>query len=148
MGEMAFVSFRLPRERRDRLASLAKGQGRSLQDLMTEMVDQRLAHSERHEGGVLPRVIATLRAHRDDLTAKGVVHLWVFGSVARGEDHDTSDVDLAVEIAPEADLSLTGFSRLRLDLEDLLTRRVDLAEWSMLPKQTADAAQRDAVVVF
>jgi len=43
------------------------------------------------------QVISKLRDHRDELTAAGIVHLRVFGSVARGEANDSSDVDLIAE---------------------------------------------------
>ncbi|MSP02847.1 MAG: DNA polymerase III subunit beta [Acetobacteraceae bacterium] len=39
-------------------------------------------------------VIDTLRAHEADLHRFGVAHLWLFGSVARGEARPDSDVDL------------------------------------------------------
>ena len=57
-----------------------------------------------------------------------------FGSVARGEENATSDVDIAVDLAPEAGLSLTGFARLRLDLTDILGRTADLTEWVISPR--------------
>jgi len=43
-------------------------------------------------------VISKLREQRDELTAAGIVHLRVFGSVARGEANDLSDVDLIAEL--------------------------------------------------
>lgn len=39
-------------------------------------------------------VIETLRAHETDLHRFGVAHIWLFGSVARGELRPDSDVDL------------------------------------------------------
>ena len=46
-------------------------------------------------------VLKTLRALEPELRAAGVRHISVFGSVARGEDTATSDVDLALDLAPE-----------------------------------------------
>jgi hypothetical protein len=34
-------------------------------------------------------VISKLREHRDELTAAGIIHLRLFGSVARGEANDS-----------------------------------------------------------
>src|SRR5271165_6744585 len=45
-------------------------------------------------------VIATVRAHEAELRRAGVRHLSLFGSVARGEAADESDVDLLVELDP------------------------------------------------
>lgn len=39
-----------------------------------------------------------LAAKEPELRSRGLRHLAVFGSVARGEDRQDSDVDLAVEI--------------------------------------------------
>src|SRR5688572_24481853 len=39
-------------------------------------------------------VIRTLRAHEEELRAEGISHVFLFGSVARGEADEHSDVDL------------------------------------------------------
>lgn len=39
-------------------------------------------------------VIRTLRAHEAELRAEGISHVYLFGSVARGEADEKSDVDL------------------------------------------------------
>src|SRR5271155_3559881 len=48
------------------------------------------------------QVIATLRAHEAELRAAGVERLSVFGSVARGDQTESSDVDVAIRLSPEA----------------------------------------------
>lgn len=56
----------------------------------------------------------------------------VFGSHARGEAAAASDLDLLVDMAPDRDLlDLIAF---KLDIEDLLGRRVDvLTEAALSP---------------
>ncbi|MCS7207976.1 MAG: nucleotidyltransferase family protein [Fimbriimonadales bacterium] len=55
--------------------------------------------------------------------------LAVFGSVARGDAHARSDIDLLVEFDDaEAPLSLWEFIALRNHLSDILGVRVDLVE--------------------
>jgi predicted nucleotidyltransferase len=54
----------------------------------------------------------------------GAHNLRVFGSVARGEDHPDSDIDLLVDM--EAGRSLLDLVALGQDLEDLLRRKVDV----------------------
>jgi predicted nucleotidyltransferase len=98
--------------------------------------------------GTLRHVRHTLLQMKEDLEARGIVHLWVFGSVARKEQGEYSDVDLIVEIAPEADMSLTGFARLQADLTDALQRKADLTQWHLLSAAAAVTAQRDAVPIF
>lgn len=56
----------------------------------------------------------------------GARNVRVFGSVARGEAGDQSDVDFLVEMGPER--SLMDLGGLLTDLEELLGRRVDVVE--------------------
>lgn len=62
-------------------------------------------------------IVAILREH-------GVLHASLFGSVARGEQREDSDIDLLIDLPPGA--SLMDLSRLGLELEDALGRSVDL----------------------
>ena len=55
-----------------------------------------------------------------------VGELSVFGSAARGEMRQDSDIDLLVEFLPEAEVDLVDHAGLMLDLADLLGRKVDL----------------------
>lgn len=60
----------------------------------------------------------------------GVRRAGVFGSAARGDLSDESDIDILVEI--ESDISLLDFVKLRLELEEALGRKVDLVEYDAL----------------
>ena len=69
-----------------------------------------------------------LRAARDELISaaarRGLADLRVFGSVARGDDDATSDVDLLVHPGPESSLfDLAGFM---IEAEQLLGASVDV----------------------
>ena len=55
-----------------------------------------------------------------------VLELSVFGSVARGEDRDGSDVDLLVTFLPGAIVTLFTLVELQSELAELLRRQVDL----------------------
>lgn len=59
-----------------------------------------------------------------------VRRLEVFGSAARGTDFDParSDADFLVEFAPEAQTGLQGYFGLKVALELVLQRGVDLVE--------------------
>jgi uncharacterized protein len=71
-------------------------------------------------------VVASLQAHAAELRASGIRHLSLFGSVARGEAGPESDIDLAVELDPEAHITLIGLIGLESKLGELLGRKVDL----------------------
>src|SRR5487761_411076 len=76
------------------------------------------------------QVLRTLKALEPELRAEGIRHVSVFGSVARGEDSLASDVDLALDVAPDA--VPTGFQfvayvdRLKRRLAAALSRDVDI----------------------
>jgi predicted nucleotidyltransferase len=71
-------------------------------------------------------IVATLRAHQDELRAAGVMRLSLFGSLARGEATADSDIDLAAEFDPTARIDLLTLTALERRLGGLLGRPVDL----------------------
>jgi predicted nucleotidyltransferase len=78
----------------------------------------------------LTPTLAALRAHREEILALaeryGAYNLRVFGSVARGEANQDSDVDLLVNFREGTSLfELSGF---RQDLRKLLDVSVDVVE--------------------
>ena len=54
----------------------------------------------------------------------------IFGSTARGEATEDSDVDILVEINDR--ISLLDFVGLKLELEEALGKKVDLGEYSVI----------------
>lgn len=55
-----------------------------------------------------------------------IVRLWLFGSVLRDDFRPTSDIDVMVQFAEDATWSLFDLSEIKLELEDLTGREVDL----------------------
>jgi predicted nucleotidyltransferase len=55
---------------------------------------------------------------------RGAHHVRVFGSVARGDDTDMSDVDLLVDL--DDGVSLVALIALERELTDVLGRKVDV----------------------
>jgi predicted nucleotidyltransferase len=88
-------------------------------------------------------VLQRLSDVRREPEASSVSGIWLFGSIARGEDREGSDVDVLVEFA--APVTLFEFVRLRRRLEALLGRSVDLVTHDALRPQFRDAILRDAV---
>jgi uncharacterized protein len=91
-------------------------------------------------------IVATLRAHAEDLRRRGVAHAAIFGSTARGDDRRDSDVDIMVELEPE--VGILAFSELRGHLRDILGRPVDLVTPGGLAPLARTSAMRDAIRVF
>ena len=88
-----------------------------------------------------------LAQHHDEILALAHAHkaenVRVFGSVARGEDHESSDIDLLVDLAPGADLF--DLSSLESELEQLLGHPVDVVPTRMLKSHVAQTALTEAV---
>ena len=80
-----------------------------------ELLDRLLAAADY-------RPSLALAARRTELIAlgerRGIRNLRVFGSVARGSDHHTSDIDLLVDVIPGADP--LGFAMFVAEATDLL----------------------------
>jgi len=72
------------------------------------------------------KIIATLRAHEGELRQAGIRRLSLFGSPARGEADDQSDIDLAVELDPDARIGLFRLTSIERRLRQILGREVDL----------------------
>jgi predicted nucleotidyltransferase len=147
MADQAYLSFRLPAAERDRIKAAAAQRGESVQDLMGRLVGRFLDQEDRRSPS-LSDVLRRLRDRKDEWRRRGVAKLWVFGSVVRGDARPDSDVDVVVEFDPAARVTLTGFARLRQDLEDTLGLPVDLAEWRTLKPRVRETAEHDAVAVF
>ena len=93
-------------------------------------------------------VIQLLRDHESDLKAAGVVHLRLFGSVARGDASLQSDVDLLVEFDIGACPTLVSMGRLQSRLSEILGASVDLAPYGSLKGPVEDRASREAILAF
>ncbi len=90
----------------------------------------RVVRQRRHE------VIRTAAAH-------GVTNLRVFGSVARGQDHADSDVDLLADLPPN--LGLFGLGRLEQELHAVLGVRVEVIPRHDLKPDVRHRVEREAV---
>ncbi len=93
-------------------------------------------------------VLTVLRQHRAELEAQGVTHAALFGSLARGEEKADSDIDIMVEIDPEAHIGLWGFSGVILYIQDLFEYAVDVSERRALRAHVRPSAERDAIYAF
>ena len=68
-----------------------------------------------------------LNAHKQALCDRyGVTRLGIFGSVARDQATDTSDVDVVVEMPPD----LFQMVHMKEDLEEMLAAPVDLVRYN------------------
>ena len=72
----------------------------------------------------------------------GAYNIRIFGSVARGEDDEKSDIDFLVDF--KKGVSLLDWGGLLMDLRDLLGHNVDVATESVLKKRIKDRVLKEA----
>ena len=91
-----------------------------------------------------------LRDHRDVLTRLGVAHLALFGSVARDQADDMSDVDVVVDTADGTAPGLFKLGEIADQLEHILGRSVDVISRAGLEhtKKLKQRVAADLVNVF
>jgi predicted nucleotidyltransferase len=92
--------------------------------------------------------IATLRRHEGALRARGVAHAAVFGSLARGDNHPDSDIDILVEFEPGAEGTIYDYIRFKEYVAGLFQGPVDVIDRAALKPHLQAPSARDAVYAF
>lgn len=99
------------------------------------------------------QVISKLREHEEGLRAAGAEHVSIFGSVARGESHSGSDLDVLVKFAEPVVLSGFGYFSAIEDLRTLIARitgasNVDIVAEPMRKERFRLNVERDRAVAY
>lgn len=89
------------------------------------------------------RILALLKSRKRQLKKYGIHSLSVFGSVARGQARENSDVDILVDF--EKPVGLFEYARLKMYLEGVLGREVDLVTPEALRKELREDILREAI---
>jgi uncharacterized protein len=97
----------------------------------------------------LGRAIGILRDGSDALRRLGVSRLAIFGSVARGTAGPGSDIDLMLDIDPDAGLDVFDYAWIAHEIRRMMPSwPVDIALRVGMPPEILRGAERDAVRVF
>ena len=91
--------------------------------------------------------IATLKAHEAELKRLGVQHLYLFGSTARGEARDDSDVDLFFDYE-RGKLSLFDLMEVKEQAARILGRKTDIMTRDSIHKVMRARIEASALQVF
>ena len=83
---------------------------------------------------------------KDIFSQYGVKKAAVFGSYARGDNKDDSDIDILVQLGKS--MSLFDFVGLKLDLEDKLGTKVDLVQYKTIKPSIKDYILKDEVIFY
>ena len=99
------------------------------------------------QGSIVNRseVINKLALFQDELKEFAVKDLYLFGSYAREEADEQSDLDILVEFEAGAQIGLFEFARLRRQLCEVLGREVDLVTPDAIRPEMKDQILREAV---
>nr|WP_295929312.1 nucleotidyltransferase family protein [uncultured Dyadobacter sp.] len=87
-------------------------------------------------------IIQQIQSKASSIKALGAERLGLFGSFARGEQKETSDIDVVVEFRPGMKTYSNLFDMAEL-LEKLLQKKVDLLTWEGMAGFVQSEVQKD-----
>jgi predicted nucleotidyltransferase len=94
------------------------------------------------------QAIATLRRHEVELRRRGVRRAALFGSVARGEATAASDIDILIELDPDAPIDLFVYAGLKRYIAGLFAEPVDVVNREALKPYLRRPTAAEAVYAF
>lgn len=102
------------------------------------------------ENAIMKRdvVLARLRPLEQRLRQQGVSALYLFGSTARDQAGDASDVDLIFDYDPDSRFDLFDQAGVYLDIKDALGRDVDLVSRKAMRPSFRERVAPELVQVF
>jgi uncharacterized protein len=90
------------------------------------------------------QILATLTRHREPIRSLGVHRIGLFGSQARGDAHERSDLDFLVEFERGAK-TFDNYMDLKALLEDLFNSPIDLVIAETLKPRLREGILRETV---
>ena len=93
-------------------------------------------------------IIATIRNNAAALRAEGVTKLAIFGSRVRGDNRPDSDIDVLVEVEPDASFSLLNLIGVEHIIGDATGLPAQATMRRSIPPRFAERIANDIVEVF
>jgi predicted nucleotidyltransferase len=81
------------------------------------------------------------------LKGKPVLKAYIFGSFARNESKEKSDIDILVELDYSHAIGLE-FVEMQLDLEEILDRKVDLLSSNAISKYIRPLIDKEKILIY
>lgn len=94
------------------------------------------------------QILSILRQNEAELRKHGILHAALFGSVARGEQHADSDVDILIELMPDERRTFFGYVGITLEVEKLFPISVDVVDKYHLKPRISASVEKDALYAF
>jgi len=93
-------------------------------------------------------VIKFIKENKERLKKEyGVKEIYLFGSVARGEEREDSDIDLLVEFDESKIITMFKYMQLVREFEERFNKHVDLATKNMIKPIVSKSIQKDLIYV-
>jgi len=73
---------------------------------------------------------------------------WIFGSFSRNEEDRESDIDLLIKFSKNKKITLFYYLRLKIELEELTGRNVDLIEDGQLKQFAIPGFDKDKILIY
>jgi predicted nucleotidyltransferase len=93
-------------------------------------------------------VLIRLKAHEKALKARGVAHAALFGSLARDEQREDSDIDIMIELDPAARVTTFDYVDIKAYIAGLFHGPVDVVNREGLKPFVRPRAAADAIYAF
>jgi len=93
-------------------------------------------------------ILERLRQNEPGLRARGVAHVALFGSRARGDQHPESDTDILIEFDPAARVTVFDYAGLKSEIASLFDGPVDVVNRDGLKPRLARSVKDDAIYAF
>jgi uncharacterized protein len=96
-------------------------------------------------GGLMPTMEEIYQNILPFVDEYGIKRVGVFGSFARGEATESSDIDLVFDF--QKDFGLLTLSGLKIALEEKLDKKIDIVEFSSLDPSLAESIKDEVVII-
>ena len=73
---------------------------------------------------------------------------WIFGSYARTEENNKSDIDILVNFSPDSKVTLFKYIHIVNDLKALTGKKIDLVETGHLKQFAMNSADNDKILIY
>jgi hypothetical protein len=93
-------------------------------------------------------ILRALKGAETILRARGVEHVALFGSVARGEDRPDSDIDIMVDLDPKVVVTIFDYVGVKDAIADMFSSPVDVVSREGLKALVRPRATADAIYAF
>jgi uncharacterized protein len=93
-------------------------------------------------------IVTTIQKNADAIRAEGVTKLAIFGSRVRGDNRPDSDIDVLVEIEPDASFSLLNLIGVEHIIQDATGLPAQVTMRRSIPPRFAERIADDVVEVF